>query len=124
MTESQNATIAPESVKDRFKVGDTVEVARGRNSGDRVKILGASDVDNTYAVQFEKDSKFAVISRDSVREPAELKIPISALAGAIDKANLASDLPETERLLAELEVVAPGIGALVTTLYDTTRDAD
>jgi hypothetical protein len=109
---------APEKPKQLIPTGDKVTLTRGAQAGRVAEIVGFSDHDGTYAVRYEDTGQFAVIQAKSLKPPAEKTLTVSELATAVDKANLPADLPETERLMASLETVAPGIGKLVTSLYN------
>ena len=126
MTDLQNATVTPQSPAEKPKqlipTGDKVTMSRGSHAGRVAEVIGFSEFDNTYAVRYEDTGQFATIQAKSLKPPAEKTLTVSELATAVDKANLPADLPETERLMASLETVAPGISKLVTALYDTTPE--
>lgn len=120
MTDVQTAPPATETNHRQLHAnGEVVAIGRGKTAGELVEILGFSAADNTYAVRYKKSGQFTIARAESLKSAADGTLTVRDLAIAIDQANLAADLPETERLLKSLELVAPGITSMVTALYST-----
>ena len=118
MTDLPNATVTPQSQepaketpKQLIPTGEKVTMTRGSHAGRIAEVVGFSAFDNMYAVRYQDTGQFATIQAKSLKPPAEKILTVNELATAIDKANLAADLPETERLLAALETVGGSAAA-------------
>lgn len=86
--------------------GDEVIIGRGRNSGQRVKILSVGT--DTFAVTLPNGEP-AVITKTNVRVPDETTVPVSAIIDAL--AGIDSDklsYGPLASLLSALDSAAPG----------------